>query len=82
MKDFRKPSDRLRKMGHEAHFELADSDDFFGFDAGRKAEGWSMWRTLGVVLLTMLVLVASWNALGNMQQTCLDLNGGDITKCE
>jgi len=69
-----------RKMGHEAHFELADNDDFFGFNNSTPLSGFSDY--LAWVVFAVLVLVSAWLFLGYMQQNCLERNGGDITLCQ
>lgn len=65
--DYVKPSDRLRKKyGHDGYPRL-ESD-----------MGWGI-GLLAIFVLFMFALV--WNFVGDMQQKCLELNAGDITKC-
>lgn len=80
MKDFRKPSQRLKKMGHEAHFELADSDDFFGFQVTN--EDASLLKVTAFCLAGIVLLATMWWGLGQVQRTCLERNEGNITLCE
>lgn len=79
MKDFRTKQQRLKKMGQEANFKLADNDDFFGFQVTNEDE--SLLRITGYALAGIILLGTMWWGLGQVQQTCLERNNNDITLC-
>lgn len=79
LKDYQTRENRLKRKDPSADFRLADNDDFFGFDP--KATGVSF-RTLALWAVAIGLAVSAWTTLGRMQAKCLELNGGDITKCE
>ena len=57
MKDFQTKSGRMTKKKPEADFNLADSDDFFGFDGN---ESDSVGETVWVIASLLLALLAGF----------------------
>lgn len=76
-------NEAMRQQGVRKHFELADGDDFFGFDRAVYERRDAVRRNRTLIVSGMVLLAAvSWAVLGSMQRQCLDRNAGDITKCD
>jgi hypothetical protein len=54
MTDYQTKSGRLKKKQPHVDFNLADNDDFFGFDS--KEEGLTIWQSLAVIFIGLPVL--------------------------